>query len=315
MTDLQTFVSALQNVCPRILPNESMAQHTTFRIGGPACLVAYPQSIRQMTDILTLHHDLMPNLPLCILGRGSNVLFDDEGYSGLVIITTDMQSVSITQDAPNQYTVTAECGASLTALAKMCGGHSPALSGLAFAYGIPGSVGGAVVMNAGAYGGEMADVITSVDYYDTQTQSIHTADKQALHFSYRHSLFEEQPHLVVLSATLSLPVGNFDVIHAEMLKNMEARREKQPLELPNAGSVFKRPEGAFVGKMVQDCGLKGYTIGGAQVSEKHAGFIVNIGGATARDVLSLIDHIKAVIYDTYGISLVCEVRHITHNNT
>lgn len=314
---LQTFISALQGICPRLLFNEPMSKHTTFRIGGPAALVVYPQDIQQLTHMLALHHDICPTYPLCILGRGSNVLFDDEGYNGLVIITTHMQSVRMTQDTPTSYTVTADCGVLLKTLAKQCCDHTPSLSGLAFAYGIPGTLGGGVVMNAGAYGGEMADVVTSVDYYDPKTQSIHTASKDALDFAYRHSLFEDKPHLVVLSVTLSLPVGEHDVIDAEMKKNMEARREKQPLNFPNAGSVFKRPtqDGCSVGKMVEDCGLKGYTIGGAQVSEKHGGFIVNAGGATAADVRQLIHHIKSVIHSTYGISLVCEIRHISHNNT
>ena len=216
MADLNEYKALLSLLCPRVLTGEPMKNHTTFRIGGDADLVVFPQSMEQLISVLKWHHDNAPALPLCVLGRGSNVLFDDEGYRGLVIITTEMQRISITPQAENTYTVTAECGASLTGLAKTCAKHAPALAGLAFAYGIPGSVGGAVVMNAGAYGGEMSDVVVSVTYFDTVTQTLCTADREQLHFAYRHSLFEENPHYVVLSATLEMPVGNADTIQAEM---------------------------------------------------------------------------------------------------
>ena len=312
MLDMNTYISALSPLCSRVMIDEPLMHHTTFRIGGKADIIVFPQSLEELTAVLHWHHQNAPALPLCVLGRGSNVLFDDDGYRGLVIVTTDLQQVSITPKDATTYTVIADCGVSLTSLSKMCGRYTPALSGLGFAYGIPGSVGGAVVMNAGAYGGEMSDVVVSVDYYDMTTQTIKTAMGQQLDFAYRHSIFQDNPHYLVLSATLSLPVGDADAIDAEMKNNMKARREKQPLELPNAGSVFKRPEGLFVGKMVQDCGLKGYCIGGAQVSEKHAGFIVNTGGATAKDVLALIEHIKQVIFQAYGVSLICEIKYISN---
>ena len=165
-------------------------------------------------------------------------------------------------------------------------------------------------MNAGAYGGEMSDILLSVDYFDTVKQTVCTAHKEELALSYRHSVFQDNPHYIVLSATMEMPVGDSAVIQAQMKKNMDSRQEKQPLTLPNAGSVFKRPEGTFVGKMVEECGLKGCTLGGAQVSTKHAGFMVNIGNATCSDVLSLIEHVKKVILTTYGISLVCEIKYI-----
>ena len=310
MADLIACFHALSQLCPRILCNEPMANHTTFRIGGKADLVAFPQSIQELTHILQWHKQNTPHMPMCILGRGSNVLFADERFSGLVIITTGLQNVTIASKNDDVYTVVADCGVSLTSLAQKCCKHIPPLSGLAFAYGIPGCIGGAIVMNAGAYGGDMSDVAVSVDYYDITSQTTHTLNKEALDFSYRHSIFQDHPDYIVLSATLELPVGNFDAIQAEMKKNMDARRQKQPLELPNAGSIFKRPEGAFVGKLVEDCGLKGYTVGGAQVSPKHAGFIVNTGDATAHDVLALIQHIQKVILETYGISLCCEIKYI-----
>lgn len=307
-------ISAISKLCSRCYTNVSMKDHTSFRIGGTAQVVVFPQSLEEFISVLHWHEQKKNDLPLCVLGKGSNVLFDDLGFDGMVVITTDMKGISISQ--PNQddrYTVTAECGVSLTALARICGGHSPALAGLSFAYGIPGSVGGAVVMNAGAYGGEMSDVLVSVDYFDTQTRTVQTASRQDLELSYRHSIFQDHDGYIVLSATLELPVGDASAIQAEMKKNMASRKEKQPLELPNAGSVFKRPKDAFVGKMIEDCGLKGYTIGGAQISTKHAGFIVNIGDATSADVLSLIEHIQSVILETYGISLVPEIKYIPHS--
>ncbi len=310
MSILTPYIPEITGLCPKLLIDEPLRDHTTFRIGGPADVMAFPQNMHELLALLTWHGSLSHRIPLCVLGKGSNVLFDDQGFRGLVIITTGMQSISIAAKTNELYTVTAECGASLTGLARLCGKHTPALSGLAFAYGIPGSVGGAVVMNAGAYGGEMADVLASVDYFDPSTQAVCTAYKEELALSYRHSVFQDHPEYIVLTATLEMPVGNGKSIGAEMKKNMEARQEKQPLNLPNAGSVFKRPEGAFVGKMVEDCGLKGYTVGGAQVSTKHAGFMVNTGEATCADVLALIEHVKHVILSTYGISLVCEIKYI-----
>ena len=310
MAILSQHLSALSCLCPKLLINEPMKAHTSFRIGGPADAVAFPQNRQEMLSLLEWHGQNAPDLPLCVLGRGSNVLFDDDGFPGLVIITTDIQDITVTPKTEDLYTVTASCGASLTGLAKLCGKHIPALKGLSFACGIPGSVGGAVVMNAGAYGGEMSDVLVSVDYFDTQTKTVRTAHKEELALSYRHSVFQDNPHYIVLSATLEMNVGDGEIIQAEMKKNLDARQDKQPLTLPNAGSVFKRPEGAFVGKMVEECGLKGYTVGGAQVSTKHAGFIVNVNDATCADVLSLIQHIKDVIFATYGITLICEIKYI-----
>lgn len=313
MTHLSQFSASLAKLCPHVCYNEPMANHTTFRVGGPAAMVARPKSMDQLVSILDLHRTSATDIPLCVLGNGSNVLFDDEGYRGLVLLTSHIRSVSFASipNTEGAYAVTTDCGTSLTALAGMCIKDGRALRGLAFAYGIPGSVGGAVVMNAGAYGGEMSDVVSSVDYYDPASGTIRTAPREDLAFSYRHSIFSQHPELVVLRAKMLLPTGNAEEISAAMEANMAARKAKQPLELPNAGSVFKRPEGRYVGKMVEDCGLKGYSIGGAQISPKHAGFIVNKGNATARDILALMDHIKDVIRKSYGIDLVCEIRHIT----
>lgn len=308
------FLDALEPVCPSLKFNEPMSDHTTLRVGGPAALTATPESIEQLLKILNLKREIAPSLPVCILGKGSNVLFDDEGYRGLVIFTSELQTVNFSRvDELGYANVTAECGASLTVLARQCVEDNRSLGGLAFAFGIPGTVGGAVVMNAGAYGGEMADVVESVDYFDPAGGRLFTARGYDLHFSYRHSLFIEHPEYVVLSARLRMKQDSRDTIIDEMTKNMTSRRIKQPLALPNAGSVFKRPEGSFAGKLIEDCGLKGFTIGGAQISEKHAGFIVNRGGATAADIKALINHIQYVVAANFGVTLECEIKMISSN--
>ncbi len=316
-TVFSALYDALTAVCPEVMTHEPMAAHTTFRIGGEAALVAVPGTREELLAVLATHRRVCPDLPLCVLGNGSNVVFADEGFDGLVVLTARVRGVQIhsipTEDG--HILVSADCGASLTGLALTCMKPQPTfggqgLSGLAFAYGIPGCIGGAVVMNAGAYGGEMADVAMVCDYYDPADGEVHHLTKDKLNFSYRHSVFSEHPSWVVLGVTLALTLGDAEVIRAEAEAHMTARKEKQPLEHPNAGSVFKRPEGHFAGKLIEDCGLKGYTVGGAQVSEKHAGFIVNCGGATAADIRTLVAHIQAVVYEKFGVELVCEIRFI-----
>ena len=309
------FLDALREICPSLRLNEPLASHTTFRVGGMAAMTVTPESIDELFYILTLRKEIAPSLPLCVLGKGSNVLPDDEGYNGLIVFTSELQAVDFSKaDETGFATVTVECGASLTVLARQCVADNRSLKGLAFAFGIPGSVGGAVVMNAGAYGGEMSDVVASVDYYHPESGEIRTVSGEELHFSYRHSLFIEHPEYVVLRTTLRMKPDDRNEIIEEMSRNMTARRMKQPLELPNAGSVFKRPEGAFAGKLIEDCGLKGFTIGGAQISEKHAGFIVNIGGATARDIRAVIAHAQQAVFEKFGILLECEIKMIVSDN-
>ena len=211
----------------------------------------------------------------------------------------------------NQALIYVECGRPLTELASDTGKrHS--LTGLEFTYGIPGSVGGAVYMNAGAYGGEMSNVVVESEYYDTEKDIIVKIDSSSHEFSYRHSIFHDHPEYIILSSTLSLKAGDAEEIFNAMAKNMSSRREKQPLEYPNAGSTFKRPEGHFAGKLIEDAGLKGYSIGGAQVSEKHAGFLINRGGATSSDVLSLMEYIKNTVKEKYGVELESEIIYIPY---
>ncbi len=312
LIDYTLFLDALRDICPSLKLNEPMADHTTLRVGGVAAMTVTPESIQELYYILTLRKEIAPSLPMCVLGKGSNVFFDDEGYDGLVIFTSELQGASFSKSEDEDHvTIQVECGVPLTVLARQCVADGRSLAGLAFAFGIPGSIGGAVVMNAGAYGGEMSDVVTSVDYYDPEVGEICTASGAELKFAYRHSLFIEHPEYVVLSATLCMMQDDREKIIEEMSMNMTSRRLKQPLELPNAGSVFKRPEGTFAGKLIEESGLKGYTIGGAQISEKHAGFIVNIGGATAADIKALIQHVCHVVKFNYGIELECEIRRIS----
>lgn len=315
-TAIQDLHRALASAGISCLRREPMSRHTTFRIGGEAALVAQPRSVAELTEVLRLHRASAGTLPMCILGNGSNVLFSDSGFAGLVILTGQVRSVhfSDTPDTDGRVRVTADGGASLTALADACVRDGRALDGLSFAYGIPGTVGGGVVMNAGAYGGELSDVTVGCTYFDRVTGEVCRLSADRLDFSYRHSVFSDHPSRVVLTVDMTLLPATEPSAVADIRTRMEAcmtaRRQKQPLEYPSAGSVFKRPEGAFAGKLIEDCGLKGCTVGGAQVSDKHAGFIVNLGHATAADVRTLIEHIQKTVYDACGVRLECEIRMI-----
>ena len=282
--------------------DEPMSAHTTFRIGGLAEAFVMP-SEEELPEVIAFAR--CEGIPVTILGNGSNVLVADEGVSGIVIsIGAPMAEIYI-----KNKEMTVGAGARLSAVARAAG--EAGLSGLEFAAGIPGSVGGAVVMNAGAYGGQMADVLTGVTVCDGQGQKRpYAAEELAL--SYRHSIFMEEAHRdeIVMSVSLRLQSKDPAKIQAQMEDFNARRRQKQPLEYPSAGSTFKRPEGYFAGKLIQDAGLAGYTIGGAQVSEKHCGFVINRGNATAQDVASLINHVKNEVQRTAGVRLEEEVRFI-----
>ena len=290
--------------------DEPLFKHSTFRVGGCAEYAVFPKNAVEL--IFALNVCKNQGKRYIVTGNGSNLLFDDQGFCGVVIFTTKMCSCEYIHKDGTVY-VKAECGKMLTELAGEAG-KKHSLAGLEFAYGIPGTVGGAVYMNAGAYGGQMSDVIFETEYFDTSDGKIKTFSTEDQKLSYRHSIFQEHREYIILSTTLKLSVGDAEEIFNLMNKNMGARKEKQPLELPNAGSTFKRPgENIFVGKLIEDAGLKGYTVGGAQISEKHAGFTVNIGGATCADVLSLIEHTKSVILEKYGVVLESEIIHVPYN--
>lgn len=277
---------------------ESMAKHTTFRTGGPADLFLMPQNRTELKESIALLREY--NVPYMVIGNGSNLLVGDGGIRGAVIqLYQRMQNISV-----EGTEMTLDCGALLSAAAAQAADAS--LEGLAFASGIPGTFGGAVVMNAGAYGGEMKDVLLSADVL-TADLEVKTIPVEELDLSYRHSIVPEKGY-IVLGGKLRLKKGNEQEIRGRMAELAQQRREKQPLQYPSAGSTFKRPEGYFAGKLISDAGLKGKTIGGAQVSEKHAGFIVNIGGATTKDILDLIAFCQKTVQEQFGVALETEVK-------
>lgn len=300
--------------------NEPLANHTSFKIGGRAALSVWPTGRAQIILVLSLWRDLGDHCPLCILGNGSNVLVSDNGFCGLVVFTTKAKRVVYEEDSVEDREafrrgiycrVYAECGVSLVGLAYACGQPGRELSGLEFAYGIPGTVGGAIVMNAGAYGSDVERVLVSAEYYDLSTGETATLMDEEMQLDYRHSIFMEHPDWVVLSGVFKLSFGNGEDIREKMKANMDSRRDKQPLEFPSAGSVFKRPVDNFAAKMIDTAGLKGVSVGGAQVSEKHAGFIINRDHATAEDVRRLVFLVRDEVEKIYHYRLECEIRYIS----
>lgn len=272
----------------------------TFKIGGPADFVVYPKNERALISLVDFIRSI--GLRYNVFGNASNVLFDDPGYRGVVIFTSELKSVT-----QNGEIMTASSGMPLTSLAVAA--YRASLAGLEFTYGIPGSVGGAVYMNAGAYNGEIKDVCISSRVYNPEsgTVTVYKGDEQR--FGYRESVYMNSP-LIILSSDFRLRECDPAEIDALMRKLMNQRIEKQPLDMPSAGSVFKRCDGYYTAKLIEDAGLKGTAIGGAQVSEKHAGFIVNRGGATASDVRRLIEHISAAVFERFGAEIQPEVRFI-----
>lgn len=295
----------------RFAENEPLSAHCTFKIGGPADVFAQPETEEQLCRVIALCKAC--DVKYYLLGNGSNILFEDAGYRGVVVDTTALkmgigflENVSHPGAEPGEIydAVIAGAGLKLSALCKAALDSS--LTGLEFAYGIPGTVGGAVYMNAGAYGGEMKDVLVSVTYL-TREGEIVTEDAANLDLSYRHSIFEENGGCI-LSAKFHLKRGNSASIKARMDELMQKRVDKQPLDKPSAGSTFKRPVGAFAAALIDQCGLRGYRHGGAAVSEKHCGFVVNLGGATCADVLALCDEVRAIVKKKTGYDLEKEIR-------
>ncbi len=284
----------------RIAEDEPMSRHTSFRIGGPARRMAFPASGAQLVLLLSFAQECGAR-PL-VIGRGTNLLCPDAGLDRLVIETSGLARLE-PGAAPD--TILAEAGGSLARLGEFA--CQQGLSGLEFAHGIPGSVGGGVCMNAGAYGGEMKQVISSVSVLFPE-EGIRTLSGEEMAFGYRRSLLTDHPEAVVLHAVFHLPPGDPDTIRSHMRELMDRRRNSQPLEWPSAGSTFKRPEGYFAGTLIDQCGLKGLTVGGAQVSEKHAGFVINRGGATCADVEKLIAQIQRQVLDRAGVTLEPEVK-------
>lgn len=284
-----------------ILRDEPLSLHSTFRIGGKADYFAKPQSESELREVIRIATEC--GIDFTVIGCGSNILFSDKGYRGVVITTLGLKDLHI-----DGTQLTAGVGITLPQLSSIAQKNS--LDGMRFMCGIPGTVGGGVYMNAGAYGGEIADILISSRYYDTVRGEIFELSGVEHDFAYRHSSYMEHPERIIVSAKFALAHGCADDIKKECDELLRKRAEKQPLEFPSAGSTFKRYPGFFTAQLIDECGLKGYSVGGAQVSEKHAGFVINRGGATASDVLELIEHIKAEIKKAHGIDIECEIRFI-----
>ena len=283
----------------RVKTEYPLSRHSSFRIGGRAALALFPETLEQM--LLCLRETLAREIPYLVIGNASNVVFDDNSFAGAVIFTGAWREQTLTG---TQMQVSA--GAPLLTVATAA--RDAALSGAEFAYGIPGTLGGAVFMNAGAFGGCIADICQSTTYFDTSSGRVLTLCGAEQGFGTRTSIYEKNPHYTILGASLVFQPDECEVIDARMRDYISRRRRTQPLEYPSAGSVFKRPEGHFAGKLIEDCGLKGVTVGGAQVSEKHAGFIINRGGATAADVRRLVELIRDRVYCETGVMLESEIR-------
>lgn len=290
----------LQNICAQVLFDEPMAKHTSFKIGGPADVWINAHSSQEVVDVLRWGRE--NGIPVTVMGNGSNMLVGDGGIRGIVLtVGAAMTGIEVRGNC-----LYAQAGALLSSVSKAAAEHS--LGGLEFAGGIPGTVGGGIFMNAGAYGGELKDVLKEVTFLTPEREQ-KTLPASELDLSYRHSMFSAGGY-IILDCVMELVPADQDEILKRMADFRQRRAEKQPLNLPSAGSTFKRPEGYFAGKLIQDAGLQGFRVGGAQVSEKHAGFVVNTGGATAQDVMALIEHVQRTVLEKFGVMLEPEVRMI-----
>lgn len=282
----------------RVLEAEPMGKHTTFRIGGPADLFVAPENTDEIKKLIAICKE--EEVPYFILGNGSNLLVSDKGYRGVII----QLYRSFGQITLKENEIHAQAGAPLSGIAAMA--REASLTGFEFAGGIPGTLGGAVVMNAGAYGGEMKDVLKEVTVLTPEGEVV-TLQARELQMGYRTSIIKESGY-IVLEAVISLKKGDQDEIKSRMQELAGMRSSKQPLSYPSAGSTFKRPEGYFAGKLIMDSGLQGYQVGGAQVSEKHCGFVINTGNATAKDVTTLMADVQRIVMEKFGVKLEPEVK-------
>ena len=298
----QEFYEKLSKIVRKeqILEEELMKKHTTFRIGGPAEYLILPQTIEEIADVIKLCRQ--EEIPWYIVGNGSNLLVADEGVRGVVIqLLRNFNQIQV-----EGCQIRMQAGAQNAAVAKRA--LDASLTGFEFAAGIPGTIGGAVVMNAGAYGGEMKDILKEVTVLDPNGM-IRTIPAEELELGYRTSIIARKGY-VVLEAVIVLKAGDPKEIKAAMDELKEKRVTKQPLEYPSAGSTFKRPEGYFAGKLIMDAGLRGFSVGGAQISEKHCGFVINKDNATAKDVTELMDETKKIVMEKFGVALEPEVKRL-----
>ena len=288
-----------ENIGAEVICDAPMKKYTSFKCGGNASVLIIPDSLDNLNKIIDF--SCSKGVKPFIIGNGSNLLVTDKGINGVVIkVGSKLSDIKLVDET----TIYCEAGASLKSLCMFALENS--LSGLEFAFGIPGTLGGAVYMNAGAYGGEMKDVLYSVNHIDSDGKS-GTLEKENLQLGYRHSAYTDNG-FVITSAVMKLTKADKKYIKEAMDDKLWRRKDKQPLEYPSAGSTFKRPEGYFAGALIEDCGLKGYTVGGAQVSEKHAGFVINRGGATSTDVITLIKDVQRIVHEKHGVMLETEVK-------
>jgi UDP-N-acetylmuramate dehydrogenase len=295
-----SYISELNEICSKlnctVSENEPLKNHVSFRIGGLCRALVSVNGTECIAEIMDFCK--RNNIKYTVLGKGSNVLVSDNGFNGIVMLMgKDFADVSVSGN-----TIKCSAGASLKSLCMNALENN--LSGAEFAYGIPGTVGGAVFMNAGAYGGEIKDIIVSADYID-DSGIIKTVSKDEMDLSYRHSIFSDNPYIIT-GAEFCLEKGNYDEIKVRMNELMEKRKDKQPLEYPSAGSTFKRPQGAYAAALIEQCGLKGVSVGDAEVSVKHSGFIVNKGSATFEDVMTLVDKVQKKVKEKTGYTLEME---------
>ena len=290
----------MSNIEKKIKQNEPMKNHTSFKIGGTADLFLKVATIEELMQ--AIEYAKTKKIPIYFIGNGSNLLVTDKGIRGLVV-KIDIQNISI-QKAENSVKVTVGAGYKMIALAREL--LNQEITGFEEFAGIPGTIGGAIYMNAGAYGKEMKDIVISTKCMDLNGKIFILSNKEQ-EFTYRNRIFEKNNY-IILETTLKLKKGIKNEIENKMTKLLKERKEKQPIEYPSAGSTFKRQEGIITAKLIDECGLKGYSIGGAKVSEKHAGFVVNSNNATAKDVLDLIKYIKEKVYEKYGIKIEEELR-------
>ena len=298
MSNLQLIKDSAEKFGYNYIENEPLSKHTSFKIGGPAKLFVSPADSNTLSELITNCKNY--DIPTVYFGNGSNILFNDYGFDGVVISTSRMTEISLQDEN------IIECGSGVKNSVLCQFALENSLSGFEFLWGIPGTVGGAAFMNAGAYGGEIKDVIVGCEYI-TADGEIKEMSSDEMDLSYRHSIFSENGGIIT-KVRLRGRLDNKEVIRALMDELMDRRRTKQPLEFPSAGSVFKRPEGYFAAALIEECGLKGESVGGAQVSEKHSGFIINTGNATASDVKQLVEIIKETVFMQKGVQLECEIR-------
>lgn len=306
MKDLSTGLSELMDYATKnqimYTLEATLGKFTTFRIGGKCRCLVFVNSAQSCLEMISICR--RNDVPYFVLGKGSNVLISDNGYNGVAFVFgKDFAAAKAEDDI-----IVCQSGCPLARASYIA--YSNSLTGFEFAWGIPGSVGGAVVMNAGAYGGEIKDIIVSAEYIDCSEEKIKTAFAQGLDLSYRHSMFSSDKYIVT-SASFKLNKGDRNEIRSRMDELMEKRKTKQPLEYPSAGSTFKRPEGTFASYLIEQCGLKGYSVGGAEVSSKHSGFVINKNNASYSDVITLIEDVRRIVKEQSGYELECEVKIIS----